>query len=782
MARFEVEKLGALAIFAAESRHERPSPKRKDPRAFCFFMKGGEEGCNDAMHWQPFLLTLSGGIPILAAPQALSAERKGFSLVPSMATVYGGTAMTRMEPGADSRQNAGWRNKLSWLAGGLAVLVVCAAVRSAWGPAPANAETPVGRIFAKKGERPAKKSAAGTSDQTKAPETAAPDHPMIVATINGQDITRNDLGKECLSHFGEEVLETLVNKQLIAEHCRARNIAVTHQEVDAEITRMAERFGLPKDQLLKMLKEERGISAAQYANEIIWPTVALRKLAADRLTVSKQDLQAAWETLYGPAVQTRLIACNSRAEIAKIREAAIKNPDDFGNLAKQHSVDANSASAKGLIQPIRKHQGDEKIERIAFGLQPGEISEVIAVGSQYVILKCESHLAAQKVPMATVEKVLTDSIRDKKLRQVSDAVFQELQRTAKVENIYNDPVKRQKQPGVAAIINGRQVTVLELAEACIDRHGDEMLAGIINRTLLEQACRKRKVEVTEADMNAEVARAAVAMGKTKQGDAPDIEAWLKEVKENQGLTEELYRHDVVWPSAALKKLVGDEVEITKEDLQKSFEANYGERVRVRAIVFNSLRMAQKVWATARDNVSQDPKQFQESLEAFGKLAEQYSVETGSKMMKGEVPPIQRYGGQPLLEEAAFELKPGEISGVIQVGGERYVVLFCEGRTQPVKVDFQTVKKLIYDDLREKKLRMAMAQEFTKLEDLAQIDNYLAGTSKSGAEAKVKGIASQDLKRGLLDPRDAAAEPKGPRPGKAGPAASMATRPGEPTVR
>ena len=47
----------------------------------------------------------------------------------------------------------------------------------------------------------------------------------------------------------------------------------------------------------------------------------------------------------------------------------------------------------GLIPPIRKHVGDENLERIAFGLKEGEISPVIQVANQYVILKCEKHMA-----------------------------------------------------------------------------------------------------------------------------------------------------------------------------------------------------------------------------------------------------------------------------------------------------------------------------------------------------------------------------------------------------
>ena len=101
-------------------------------------------------------------------------------------------------------------------------------------------------------------------------------------------------------------------------------------------------------------------------------------------------------------------------------------------------------------------------------------------------------------------------------------------------------------------------------------------------------------------------------------------------------------------------------------------------------------------------------------------------------MKGEVPPIQKHGGQPLLEEAAFELKPGELSHIIQVAGgkpgdQRYVILLCLGQTKPVNVDFASVKDLIHNDIREKKLRLAMADTMEHLQKTAAVDNLLAGT-------------------------------------------------------
>ena len=110
----------------------------------------------------------------------------------------------------------------------------------------------------------------------------------VMAVVNGQDIRRDALASACVERYGEEVLEGLVNKRLILHHCRNRNIEVTDQEIDAEIDRMAARFKIGREQWLDMLKRERGINAEQYKHDILWPTLALRKLAADQLDRQRQ--------------------------------------------------------------------------------------------------------------------------------------------------------------------------------------------------------------------------------------------------------------------------------------------------------------------------------------------------------------------------------------------------------------------------------------------------------------------------------------------------------------
>jgi serine/threonine protein phosphatase PrpC len=137
---------------------------------------------------------------------------------------------------------------------------------------------------------------------------------------------------------------------------------------------------------------------------------------------------------------------------------------------------------------------------------------------------------------------------------------------------------------------------------------------------------------------------------------------------------------------------------------------------------NNQRQAQQIWEMARKNLS---------LENFSELATKYSVEAGSRALGGEVPPIRKFGGQPTLEDEAFSLKPDEISGVIQVE-DRFVILYCEGLTKPIQVEFAKVRDLIYEDIRQKKERVAMAGCFEHLQETAAVDNFLAGTSHSPA--------------------------------------------------
>lgn len=622
--------------------------------------------------------------------------------------------MTRKEARGKVPHRSYWRRRLVVVSSVLVIIGVCIVLRTFSGPRDAQARSP-------RDAAPAPVTRAPAAPQ--AGTTAASKKTNLVAAVNGQEISRQQLADACLLRYGQEILESMLNKHLIWQACQSQGIAVSDEDVEAEISRLANKFGLSAGRWLTLLRDERGITPEQYRQEIVWPTLALRALAARQIEVTPEELQKAYEAEYGPRVKARAITVSSLERAEQLRAQAVNSPDEFGALAKQYSED-QSASVHGLIPPIRRHVGDENLERVAFGLQEGEISPVIQVANQYVILKCEKHMAETYIAerfRADAEARLRDGIQDQKLRSAAANMFQELQSQAQVVNVMNDAQLRRQYPGVAATINGHQITLQQLAEECIARHGRDVVDGEINRQLLLQALKKKGLEVTQQDLDQEIARAADSYGYLKTDGSPDVEKWLAEVTREENATVELYIRDAVWPTVALKKLVDSQVEVTEEDIQKGFESNYGPRVEALAIVLNNHRQAQKVWEMARDNPTD---QF------FGELAHQYSVDAVSRENFGRVPPIRRYGGRPELEDEAFRLKPGETTGII-ASEDNYVILRCTGQTTPVVGALDTdVRDELVKDLREKKLRLAMAVEFDRLQQSATIENYLSGSFQS----------------------------------------------------
>jgi parvulin-like peptidyl-prolyl isomerase len=621
------------------------------------------------------------------------------------------------------------KRQLVLFGSGLAVIGICVLLRLLMGSSSANAQIPNPFQKNKPKDQPAQQTAqppakaAGQKDA--AAQKGGPTVHDVMAVVNGQDIKRDALGTACVERFGKDVLEGLVNKRLIMHYCRNRNIEVTDADVDAEVDHVAKKLKLGREQFLQLIEQQRGITAVQYKRDIVWPMLALRKCAADQLTFSDAQLNEAYEAQYGPSVKCRLIVVADRKLAEQLHRQLTDRPDDFARLAMQSSVDVNSASIGGLIQPIRHHLGDPNIEREVFAMEDGKISSIIPVGEQFAILKCEGKLPARNVPMEAVREELTEQLRDGKLREVAAKLFKELQDAATVQNVWNDQQLRTQMPGVVATINGEQIPYSELADECLMRYGRQVLEVEISHLLLQQSLAKAKVTVVEQDLNDEISHAAQLSGVVDKDGKPDIDKWLQTATQEQGVTKDQYIRDSVWPSAALKKLTGSSVQVTDVDIDKGFQANYSERVRCRAIVLPNMRKAQEVWAKARQNASMD---------YFADLAAENSIEPSSKSLRGEVPPIRKFGGQPQLEDVAFGLKQGELSGIVQLA-DKFVILKCEGRTQPVEVNPKEVHDVLYQDIFEKKLRMAMTEKFDDIKAKARIDNFLAGTSQSPDRVK-----------------------------------------------
>ncbi len=553
--------------------------------------------------------------------------------------------------------------------------------------------------------------------------------PDIVAEVNGQQILRDDLRSESLRVHGTEVLDRIENRALVLAECKRRQVNVTKEDVDREIERLAKIIMKTPEQFLEMIQTEQDMTPKEYTEEVIWPRLALQTLVSAQLEVSDEEIEREYLKNYGPSLELQMISLKTKEEADDVYGRVTADPDSFGEVAKNESTDVMTASNKGRMRPIRHYSlPDQELEETLFALQPGEISNVIGPygpNKEFLIFRCVNHYdsVVPQEKMEEIKGVLRAKASDAKLEGAAAGLFEKLKAEAKVTNVYGNPEEVEKYPNVAAIIGGQPIYLETLIDRCVELYGRQDLEGLILFTLLKQEAKKVNLTVTEQDIDTEIWIKAAETTFPDADGKPKIEEYMKRELAMTKLPEEVYRTNILWPEIVIRKLSAPMVEVTDEDLQKGFEANFGESIQCLGIVLNEERRARDVWQQARTLPAKENKSLEE---VFGDLAAKYSVEPGSKQMRGEIAPITKNGGMPNLENEAFSLKPGELSSVIQIDRETFVILYCKEILPAKEVSFDEVKDSIANDIRKKKEILAARQYISDLYKRSTINNFLTG--------------------------------------------------------
>ncbi|MDO5553200.1 MAG: peptidylprolyl isomerase [Planctomycetia bacterium] len=586
-------------------------------------------------------------------------------------------------------------------------------------------------LYAQQGSAP---SPAGTvvgqvADNNPVSQPAVAAWPEICAEVNGEKITRDDLVAETIRSHGQEVLQRILNRALILAECKRKNIVVTREQVEQEMDRIAKSFNLDRQQFLAVVQQDSNMDQKQYAEEVVWPRLALESLVADQIQVSPEEIEKKYLSKYGPSLGLRMILSDTKEEADRIHAAVTADPDSFGDVAKNESKDIVTASNKGRMQPVFRYTfPDPEIENILFALEPGSISNVIGPygpQNQFFIFKCENRYDSI-VPHDKIDAVKSQiemEAKGDKLKSSAAMLFEQLGKEAKVENILANPDLRKQYPNLAATVNGQPVYLAAVVEMSLHLYSRQDLETLISMKLLGQELKKVQIEVTKSDIDTEIwIRAAETLMPLEDG-SPNIKEYMKQELAKYGVPEESYRNTIVWPGVALKKLSDSMVNVTEEDIQKSFEANFGPSIDCLAIVLKEQRRAQEVWQKARTIPQKENRPLEE---VFGELATEYSVEPGSKQLRGQIPPIIKNGGFPKVEEEAFALKPGELSSIVQADRETFIILYCKGINPAKEVTLEQVKDSIVADLKRKKGAVAVGEYFDGLLKRSVVNNYLTG--------------------------------------------------------
>jgi foldase protein PrsA len=250
------------------------------------------------------------------------------------------------------------------------------------------------------------------------------------------------------------------------------------------------------------------------------------------------------------------------------------------------------------------------------------------------------------------------------------------------------------QDGDAVVlVNGRPITKSQMVNLLMEARGLQIMQQLIVLELAKEETRRLKIRVTPDDVQREFERAL-----TKIAPAVDAKGQALSAEEKQKSLEMLLQQKGVTltefkigmeRNAHLRKVVERSFHIEEATLREEFARVYGERVEVRHIQVGDMARLHEALNRLEKGVD------------FGDVARAVSQNPDTASSGGVLAPFafNEEVVAPILREAAFSMKPGEVSKPIRVG-PWWHILKLERRLPAPDVRFEDVREQVEQSLRD----------------------------------------------------------------------------------
>jgi parvulin-like peptidyl-prolyl isomerase len=332
---------------------------------------------------------------------------------------------------------------------------------------------------------------------------------------------------------------------------------------------------------------------------------------------------------------------------------------------------------------------------------------------------------------------------------------------------------------VVARVNGHEITLRQLQQPLVEGYGLTVLLNLVQLELAKQRARELNVTITPDDLTTE--RDLTLARLFPSAEKGEYDALFEQFLQQQRITRPEF-DIVLQTNAHLRKIMAPQVtgKLTEDNLRQAYNEVYGETVRVRHIqVANMTEVA-------------EAKRRLADGEPFERVAEAMSRNSRTRTLGGELPPFSRASNQypQAFRDAAFLLKPGEVSDPVQAEGSLHLIKL-EQRIQPKAVKFEDVKESLRKDLEEKLVQQGMNQlrnqigqdalKSLKIEEPTLHAQYQRRLDARDADVRDRDLIRQQIEKQnrqrQQDAEDAA--PSTTQPGGTAPTTAPTTAPGVP---
>jgi hypothetical protein len=608
---------------------------------------------------------------------------------------------------------------------------------------------------------------AETETANSAPTPPPPSPPSeysqrVVAYIyDTTPVTRQQLGEYLIARYGPERLRPFVNLTVIERTCHDHGIEVTPAEVEADLVEALRTVPGDKRAFLDKMLKERHMTLKDWRDEVIRPKLLMSKYCRSKASFTEEDVHRAYASAYGEKVLCQIIMW-SKEDVKQGKpkdayEAISTNTDAFDEEAKRQYV-RDLAKTGGQLKPFGRYStGNDLMEEWGFKLEEGKVSPILPVvpgkppeECGAYVLKCLKHLPADgSKKLEDVRADLEKEIIDGLVKRLLEKVMESMLGKANVKVVLAKGDGEETLPDgppeqiVATVFDDTHITREQFGEYLIERYGAQKLELLVNRLIIERACREQGIEISKAEIDAALAENIKVL---KVATKPEF---VKLALKPNHVTLYEWEHDVIWPKLVMSKFCGSQVHVDDADLKRAFEAHFGEKVECQLILWpagEEQNVRRRIYPTLHD------------AKEFNRLAsQQLSWELASAGGKLKDPIAHHTTGNETLEKAVFDLDEGDISPVLTVPEGVAVVKCLKRIPADAKTKLESVRADLEKEVFEKKVQQQIPVAFEAMRKQASPVLLLGKEIKE--EDLVRDVEKELLKSGQgLPPRP---DPKAP---------------------
>lgn len=271
----------------------------------------------------------------------------------------------------------------------------------------------------------------------------------VESTIGGTERwdQKDQNGETYKDKYKTLVLDQMINTELLAQNAEKEGIKVTDKEVqssfnelktyinsDEEIKGAAEELGINDEFLKEQAKLSLLIQKSQekFYKEGKVSESEMKEYYDKHIDEYKKDEVEASHILIKTTDDNNKPLSEAEQKKAKAKAEKVlkevKAGGDFAELAKKYSDDPGSAAQGGALGAFGKGMMVQEFEDAAFGMEPGEISDLVKTDFGYHIIK-----VTDRIKETTSFEEAKEGIKEEILKNKYGEKVAELQKKAKIE-------------------------------------------------------------------------------------------------------------------------------------------------------------------------------------------------------------------------------------------------------------------------------------------------------------------------------------------------------------